>query len=881
MSKKPHLSPEQDMAADPSRNVWVQANAGTGKTSVLVDRLLRILFRSDDVKNSGILCLTYTNAGAGEMRNRILRSLRDWAVASDKELAELLDGIALNKPVTDSDIAHAREVFFWYIDNPDNLKIKTIHSFCEEILHRFPLEAGISPAWTLVSDMNQQVLQYEAFDRLINASDLEPEKYGRVGDAFAHIVNMLSEQRLSLLLNTLSERYEYFFMVDDIEQYRQYFIDTVRYFLNLDIKPRTNISESELTEIVNLLDKEVKSQKKPAGYLVNAYNLTKQYLNKTIDFDEYKYAYLTRTTKTPVAHIDKYNLLGAEQERVYALDQYNTNVDIFEDTVALFDLAAAFTNIYRDIKRQRNLLDFEDLVLYTRKLFAKPDVMGWVLSQLDVSLSHILVDEAQDTSPLHWDILKMLMGDFFVPGDMASDQSTLFIVGDSKQAIYGFQGADSRAFASSRDEIKQQIQENLRTIQEIPLTQSFRSLPSILYTLDAFFGNKNIAETTGFHNNTHTCFRDDGLGLVELHKLISKKDNQVDNQQYVSIIADKINSILNTGKYKPKDIMVLVQQRKPMVVPLVTALKKRGIDVAGTDRVILPMFPAIRDLMNMVRFCLDTTDDYSLCCVLKSPIFRLSEADIFNLCKIKNNRCLNGTLTTVLDVLMCEYPDIYSRLKTVVEVSENLAPYSFFSFILDSGVREKFISALGPQVIDPLEEFMTLCLSYERTQPGTLRHFLKWFITGGCEIKRDINASEGVRISTVHGSKGLEAPVVVLVDTLRMPRTDSIVSITPEIMPKNIRYNSGVPSPWIWLPKKISSTKLEVATSAAAKIRSAEYYRLLYVAMTRARDELYIYGYTPDKNANEKSWYSLLWNTLQTIPGAVTDDDKIRIIHGK
>ena len=884
MTQKPHLSPEQDMAADPSRNVWVQANAGTGKTSVLVDRLLRILFRSNDVKNSGILCLTYTNAGAGEMRNRILRSLRDWAVASDEELVELLDGIAFNKPATDSDIAHAREVFFWYIDNPDNLKIKTIHGFCEEILRRFPIEAGISPAWTLVSDVNQRVLQYEAFDRLINASDLEPAKYGRVGDAFAHIVNMLSEQRLSLLLNTLSEQYEYFFMVDDTEQYRQYFIDTVRYFLNIGVVPKTDIHESELKTIVNWLDNEIKTQKKPAAYLVNAFNLTKQYIDKTIDFDEYKYAYLTKTARTPIAHMDKYDLLRAEQERVYAIDQYNTNIAIFEDTIALFDLAAAFANIYRDIKHQRNLLDFEDLVLYTRKLFAKPDVMGWVLSQLDLSLSHILVDEAQDTSPLHWDILKMLLGDFFVPGNTAMDQSTLFIVGDSKQAIYGFQGADSRAFASSREEIKQQIEENLRTIQEIPLTQSFRSLPSILYTVDAFFGDANVFKTTGFHNNPHVCYRDDGDGVVELHKLISKKDNEIDNQQYISEIADKIKSIIDAGKYKPKDIMVLVQQRNPMVVPLVTALKKRNIEVAGTDRIILPMFPAIRDLMNMVRFCLNTADDYSLCCVLKSPVFRLPEADIFNLCKIKNtaNKATDEhTPTTVYDVLLREYPDVHARLKNIIEMSIGMGPYSFFSAILDSGVRNQFVAALGPQVIDPLEEFMTLCLSYERTQPGTLRDFLKWFVTGGCEIKRDINASQGVRIATVHGSKGLEAPVVFLIDTLRMPRADSIVSIIPEIMPKNVRYNPNMPLPWVWIPRKVFSANLGIATDVAANVRFAEYYRLLYVAMTRARDELYIYGYTPDKNANEKSWYSLLWNVLQTIPGAIEYDDKIRIIHGK
>ena len=210
-----------------------------------MQRLLRILFRSDINNPSEILCLTYTNAGAGEMRNRILRALRDWAVATDQELVELLDGVALNKPATAEDIAHARAVFFWYIDNSDALNIKTIHSFCEEILHRFPLEAGVSPAWSLVSDMNQRVLLQDTFDMLINSSDLG-EKYSRVNDAFAHIVGRISEYSMTNLMKTLSSQYKHFFSVTDIEKYRQYFIDTVKSFLELNKLPNIDVSRTDL-----------------------------------------------------------------------------------------------------------------------------------------------------------------------------------------------------------------------------------------------------------------------------------------------------------------------------------------------------------------------------------------------------------------------------------------------------------------------------------------------------------------------------------------------------------------------------------------------------------------------------------------------------------
>ena len=882
MKQKRTLSPDQDSAANPLTNVWVQANAGTGKTSVLVQRLLRILFRCDINKPTTILCLTYTNAGAGEMRNRILAALREWAVASDTELAELLDGVALNKPATPDDIAHAREVFFWYIDNSDALKIKTIHGFCEEILHRFPLEAGISPAWSLVSDMNQQVLLQDAFDSLVNLSASD-NNYSRVSDAFAHIVGRISEYSMSDLMKTLSSQYKHFFTVDDIEQYRKYFIDTTRYFLELNHAPNNEISRGDLQKILDLTDKAIKTSKKPATYLINIFNLTKQYIDNAIDFNEYKTGYLTKGN-TPIKHVSGVDFLVAEQERVYKKNQYDINTRVFNDTLALFDLSAAFTMIYRDIKQQRNLLDFDDLILYTRKLFSKPNVMGWVLSQLDLSLSHILVDEAQDTAPHQWDILQMLVGDFFVGGDTGNLPNTLFVVGDTKQSIYGFQGADSRAFAASHDDIIRQIKNNLRTIAEIPLSQSFRSLSSILYVVDEFFGNKSVVELTGFHNNSHVCFRRDGVGVVEVHRLVAKRESDdVSVATYIRDIVAKIQDVLNGKKYTPNDIMVLVQKREPLVAPLVVELKRRGIDVAGADRIVLPKFPAIRDLMNMVRFCLDTTDDYSLCCLLKSPVFRLTERDIFNLCKIRNDTNYGRpeeSKITVFDVVRDNQPGIYNLLQTMVENAQTMAPYSFFSWVLNSGVRSEFISALGQQVVDPLEEFMTICLAYERTQPGTLHHFLKWFITGGSEIKRDMNMASGVRIATVHGSKGLESPVVFLIDTTKIPDSEKILPITPEIMPANVSVNVILPTPWLWLPSAQNTKSCQIATEALMHVRMEEYYRLLYVAMTRARDELYIYGYTSNKDANEMSWYAQLWRVLSNMDGAVLDGDKIRVVHG-
>lgn len=855
MGKKRVFSQEQDDAANPSKNVWVQANAGTGKTSVLIQRLLRILFRAPDPSRTGILCLTYTNAAAGEMRNRILSELRTWVSASDDDIADMLDGVCENKNVTNNDIARARKIFFIYIDNPDMLKIKTIHGFCEEILRRFPIEAGISPAWSLVSDESQKILLQNAFSRLLTTKD------AITGAAFEHVVNRISEYSLPKILDVLSRQYKDFFDIDDFNKYRKYFIDKTKYFLNLNVCNCDMFDVKKLENVITQCNKAKKSLKKPVKYLSDIINVTRQYIDKTIDFEKYKSAYLKQNGE-PLQKLEKYDFLLSEQDRVYSQNQFNINKKIFDDTVALFDLSAEFAKNYIQIKHEHNVLDFEDLILYTRKLFSDPKNMGYVLSQLDISLSHILVDEAQDTSPLQWDILRLLSGDFFTDGDTENSRS-LFVVGDTKQSIYGFMGADPDAFATSRESISNQIQNNLRTISDIPLSQSFRSLSSILYAVDTFFGNQNIRAISGFINNKHIVSRRESAGVVEVNKLVSKQETNETVREYISSIANRIKQMIDSGVYSANEIMVLVQKRASFASMLVNELKRLGVPVAGSDRIVLPNFPAITDLLNLVRFCIDNSDDYRLCCILKSPLYRFSESDLYKLCAIKNAQS-----TTVFDALVEYNQSIHDDLMDIIQWAQQMSPYSFFTKILNhNDNRKKMIAALGNQIIDPLEEFITICLAYERTQPGTLRHFLKWFITGGAEIKRDMDSSAGVRVMTVHGSKGLQSRVVFLIDTVRTPDTESILPVP----------NTNT---WLWIASSdCASNAQSVAADKLMSKRIAEYYRLLYVAMTRACDELYIYGFTPYKNAPDVSWHNQLWNVLSNVDGATKDDNTIRIIH--
>ena len=870
MSQKQVFSKTQDIASNPTENIWVQANAGTGKTTVLVRRLLRILFR--DVKNnedkiSGVLCLTYTNAAAGEMRNRILDELRNWATLNDSKLMDLLDGITESPVVTQEDLNYARRVFYTYIDNPQTLKIKTIHSFCEEILHRFPIEAGISPTWSLVSGSAQKVLLQDAFEKMIQESFDNTDKMQRILNAFYKIIDIKTEHFLDTLRDMLIAHYKSFFQVEDTEQYREYFIENTKKILGIDTAPNLSVDKESLVKILKYVENEKNKSKKPAQYIESIINYTKLYIENTINFQDYKNIYLNKNN-TVSAKVQKHDILNAEAQRVHSAYQYMLNESVFENTMALFDLSMNFADTYKTLKQERNLLDFEDLILYTQKLFAKPDVMGWVLSQLDVSLSHILVDEAQDTSPQQWNILRMLAGDFFTEGENENNRS-IFVVGDTKQSIYGFQSADPYAFAESRDAIAEQIKQNYRSIKEVSLDQSFRSVEPILKTVDYFFDNPDIVRETGFHNNKHACFRKNEPGFVELHN-VYKCDETGNNKtkKYVYMIANKIEHLIKNENVSPKDIMVLVQKRKPFVDALAMTLKKRGINIAGSDRVNLPSFPAIKDMLHMVRFCTDNANDYSLCCVLKSPFYRLKEVDIFNLCKIKNESKNTDKTPTVFEVLQTNMPDIYQDLIDTISQSKTLAPYSFFTYLLNkNNNRAKIISALGTSVVDPMEEFLTICLAYERTQPGTLYDFIKWFITGDSEIKRDMDASTGVRIMTVHGSKGLASPVVFLIDTLTTPKNETILNTN--YLHKNQNYDL-----WIW--KTADSDIIQQIVDKNRRDSIAEYYRLLYVAMTRTRDKLYIYG-CENERAPDIAWHKRLWNVLSKITDAKIDDDTIRI----
>ena len=946
------FSEDQQEAANPNYNVWVQANAGTGKTQVLAGRLLRIFFRymqTDIKKMKGILCLTYTEAGVGEMKTRILDSIKTWATASDEFLRETLEDVVEGNTVSEKDIKNARKIFFYFIDHPEMLKICTIHGFCSDVLRRFSLEAGLPPSWSVVSGFDQNVLLEKAFERIINNEHANE----RTREALDEILSFKTENDLENIYKLLVKKYKTIFRVgDNINAYRNYFEEQIKKFLNRDESYNIPADITKLTNIVNqtLALANAPENQEVKDVYENIAKTTQQYINDPDTFDEYKKIYLaTSATKSKtnsgiktsyihpvsfkiaknnkhVAFLKNYpDIYEEELERVQKVAEYNAKYKLYKHSMALLDLAIEFERTYKQIKRDRNVLDFDDLILYATHLFEDSEMTNFVLSQLDTAIGFILVDEAQDTSLQQWQIFNALRDNLVLNSDAVA-----MVVGDTKQSIFGFQEANPFAFATSREDFDKKMKHSANVLHQVNLTENFRSLAPILNFVDFVFRHESILKYAKDdteqkkkqveependdkkaaedkkstwntrHISARTIKNKEPGGVVEIHKLFTSETSGEDlKKEYADYIAEEIRKRLEDKEIKPSDITVLVKNRNSIVTYLIRKLKQLDIDVAGEDKVVLNDFLPVRDLLNIIRLSIDKTDNYSLACILKGPLFRLNEnEELYDWCRevydinLKEKAEEKYPRTTLLDIVKKYNEDIWNDLMDMLSQCNKLAPYSFFNYVLNkNNNRNKMIAAMGKQIVEPLEQFLTLCLIYERTKPGTNRDFLKWFITSETEVKRNVNISSGVKIMTVHGSKGLSAKIVFLIDTMtKKSHKDTLIDM-------NFLHDTEEDDDfkkfelWLWnnvsffdLPEEMYLAKLGYGD----KKELAEYYRLLYVALTRAQDELYIYGLKTENGDNVGDgdrWFQTMWPLVQEIATAVpstqTNEGTIRITDDK
>ena len=736
---------KQRAAADPAVSAWVRANAGTGKTHVLVQRILRLLLAGADPRS--ILCLTFTKNAAAEMETRVLARLGEWATADEEALSSSLAKL-LGRPPNGGELAAAPCLFASVIDAPGGLAIMTIHGFCERVLRRYSFEANVPPGFTVLTEEEARDALSEA-----QAQAFASAKSGPLRDAFTIIVAYAREDEFSRVLEAmLRHRNEiaHLMQVSGEEDRFQYVEERLRYLFDIaDDDTRESLlarsasllSERSLREVAAVLFEGKKTDREAAVQ----FQAVAEARDTEGKHSALKAAFTTKAgeprTRLMTGAIREqapalYDRLVKAQADFIALDEQICGLKVIEATMALFRLTVAIFDHYEAEKHARAAVDFDDLIDKTLSLFSREDAADWVLYQLDGRIDHILVDEAQDTSPEQWKIIERLTSDFFSGEGARSCVPTLFAVGDEKQSIYGFQGAAPERLAENGASYEEKVQQAGFRWRNVDLNLSFRTLAPVLAAVDSVIG-----ALPGLRHGSsvpHIAYRREGAGLVELWEPErgEKEDKgtvwdadaaapRTKPAEALAVrIAAKIKHWLENGealssrerRIEPGDILILLRKRQPMAGLLQAALKREGIPVSGADRMALLDELAVMDLMALASALLQPEDDLALAEVLKSPLFNFSDDDLFGLAlgrKASLWRTLDAT-----GACADKYALAAAKLTAWRDLAHCVNPFDFFSHILEAeGGRKAFAARLGTECFDALDELLKSRASLLCTEP--------------------------------------------------------------------------------------------------------------------------------------------------------------------
>lgn len=879
---QPLINPNipQKLAADPRVSSWVSASAGTGKTKVLTDRLLNLLLQGTDP--SKIVCLTFTKAAASEMQIRLYDRLREWVLLSDTQLTENLRD--LRHQDVSPDLLHlARSLFTKVLELPGRIKILTIHSFCQNILSRFPLEAAIPPHFSLLDD--SQVSQYlrQAMKFVFSHNKQMQEKslhwaasYYFKESSFQETLEELLGQRH--LLRSLIQRYP------TAEIYAVTLVD------QLQLPEGTNLFDPQAQynhlkkacqdlsfDKIGLIQifQDFSNSDDPNFQLLERWVISS--VEKRVEiFDDYCRLFLTKggelLKRAKINH-------PYEGERLIRVQQDLANLEVAQKSLTLYTFGHKIFEEYQRLKEQEGLLDYDDLIEKTLELLNKPDSAAWVLYKLDGGIDHILIDEAQDTNPLQWQVVLSLANDFFRPD---RPDRTFFVVGDAKQSIYSFQGAKPEDFISLRSHFAQISRNTGYVWRDVDLTVSFRSTPDVLGIVDAVFDDHDLRrQVLSSDKIVHFPHRQNQKGKVALWPLVlaseetedfppwSLPDRQIFQQslevELAHRIADQVLYLFEQAevlpstreKIQPKDILILVKQRTSFVHELIIEFKKRSIPIAGADRFYLTQHIAVQDLIVLGDFLLQPLDDLALATILRSPFINMLEEELESLCLSREKGDLLWyALIHHADNAAC-YAQAYEWLKDIMSQQDYLMPYELYSYILyKKGGKRNLLSRLTLEAQDVLTEFLNQAYACQSKGLRTLQSFLAYLKNNPIEIKRDSsdNQMNQIRIMTIHGSKGLQAPIVIIPE--KLDSRDRLNKLLWE------QDEQGRAHLMITRPPLASDSQMTSALKVAQSGKDdAEDKRLLYVALTRAQDHLYLCGY--GKKNPDDSWYSLISEALE------------------
>jgi ATP-dependent helicase/nuclease subunit A len=885
---------DQASAADPATSAWVGANAGTGKTHVLTMRILRLLL--DGVEPERILALTYTKAAAAEMSARVFARLAEWVTAPDAGLKAMLAEL-LGRAPSGEEMLRARRLFARAIETPGGLKVQTIHAFCERLLQRFPLEAGVPPGFAILDEEERAALLKEAVDAtLAEATGAGPDQ--PLHRALGSVVGFAAEHNFDDVLAEALRQHAWIGAAarlgDDDAAGLAQAATIYRQALGLDPGASLAATDAALAEVLPRADlarlrdvlasgssKDVEGSQKLAAAAAAGGPIGR--LEALCDFfltsgGELRKSLITKKVAADCPDADA--LLARAQERFAKLHDQRCKLQILDATLALVQLANAVMQRYGDAKARQASLDFDDLVGRAASLLGASGAVEWVLYKLDGGLDHILVDEAQDTSPIQWQVIRALAEEFFSGQGAGEVRRTLFAVGDEKQSIYGFQGAAPAMFAAAGDEFARRAGAASLGWQRIPLTLSFRSVEPLLAAIDRVFADpgRTPGLTAGREPVSHAANRKGHAGLVELWPLEPYEAPEpaetwsplaeVGASQSIVRLAERIAGTIHRwiesremlpslGRpIRAGDVLILVRKRAPFAPVMVSALKARGIDVAGADRLLLAEQLAVQDLVALGSFLCLPDDDLSLAAVLKSPLFDLDDDDLTGLANPRR-----GSLWSELRARATDNDRFRTAAETLrrwQQQAERMPPFEFYSALLDGeGGRVRMLARLGSEAADAIDEFLNLAIAYDDSAPPSLEGFLAWLREGRREVKRDMEQGrDEVRVMTVHGAKGLEAPIVFLPDTCT---TRSGRSPNGLLVLDDAARPTTVPPPFLWPVKGTNKVRaVQQAKARLAVSETEERNRLLYVAMTRARDRLYIAGYEGKIRVPADCWYNLI-----------------------